>query len=436
MSGQRFAVEFFSRNFDKFLLRYESGDYDIVQHWLVDGSLQDERRNDPFALQYSDSEIVQLLSSAYYKGMIELLEANSKIQQELLSEILKIEIKYAGNPIETFEELHRLSGDMVRSYKVKEFEKKLKTADFSLTQHLEDKEETEILYTYSRRLRGGIVTDFRGGVQISHIVARTKDFRHGDKLRFINETTHRDGKTYNFEVVERVDLPQKDRVELSICEVKSDSLGSYIDTYYDKELCQDMPIIIGDTQQKIYLNDDDIKLYSIEDGMYIDAAYWENKPNNVKIVWRHTSETNDVTPKLPSFYKKGKVKAEDDNIPLSSIECSILKDKKICVVGFDPRDAVLNDAIRRIGGKYISISGDGEQKSTVMRKIKDADCIVTNYSYSNHTFIKQMNFYAKEAGVSIRNIPSFGITSILRAAIAALMGTRVGQELVLEDVKN
>jgi hypothetical protein len=444
MSSQRFARDFFANNFEKFILRYESGDFDIVRHWIEDGDLRNERKKDPFILQYSDQEIVKILSKVYHEGLAEIFSAKSKTLIELQEQLAhyyerKFYIDSQYKPESAYEsERYRIenicsiSRRITDIYKARDFEKNLISCSFTLNgddiEVVRSPKEKERLYTYERKLRGGYVRDFRGGILLSHGAVRHKDFRHGDKLRFTHETPHRDGVTFHFDVAERVDLPQPDRIEINIAKLKSDGNKLYIDSYYCPKT-GDMPsITVEDTQQRFYFSDKDIKDYMLEADMFIDAAYWKDNPETIKVLWRHTVEPTQSSPKLPSFYKQGKDKDDDnDNLPLSSIECAILRGKKIAIVGCDPREAILKETLKRIGSDFVAISGDGEPKATVMSRLRNVDAVVANYKYSNHIFIKQMNAYCKEIDMPIRNISTFGISSMLRAAISAMTGTRVGE---------
>ncbi len=150
--------------------------------------------------------------------------------------------------------------------------------------------EKEELHKFERKLRGGAVASIKPhGTFVPESEIRKMGFEHGDLLRV--KTTYRQaGQTrYEFELFEKKNESQPQRVQLDRCLVRKDAMMFYVDTYMEDG--EERDIRLEDSPYRFIIRDDDVKSFKLAPGERVDLAYWANHPSGAKVIWKHLNES-------------------------------------------------------------------------------------------------------------------------------------------------
>lgn len=143
------------------------------------------------------------------------------------------------------------------------------------------------LHRFERKLRGGIVTSVRPhGTFVPESEIRRQGMEHGDLLRVKKSYRHDGQIRYEFELAEKRQEAQPERIQLNYCLVKSEASMYYADSYMNSD-GEEQSIRIDEMPHRILIKDEDVKMFKLEAGDLVDIAYWANHPTGAKVIWKH-----------------------------------------------------------------------------------------------------------------------------------------------------
>ena len=142
----------------------------------------------------------------------------------------------------------------------------------------------ETLHVFERKLKGGYVSSVPGGTHIRELIRRQKGWMDGDLLRVVSVDEKVSPPKYEFELAERVNREQPNRIEIIGAEVKMDPGYFYVDRY-DPDGSGWREIRINDQPERIRIKDEDVEEMRIRIGDRIDLAYYKENPKSVRVVW-------------------------------------------------------------------------------------------------------------------------------------------------------
>lgn len=142
-------------------------------------------------------------------------------------------------------------------------------------------EANQAIYVFERKLRGGLVHLPDADYFIPEQMVRDMNVTHGDEVEITGEYMHKGMKRFNFRIVNRIGEPLKNRIQLDEYVVTSSedskSLILHSDINGNREVFE----------HTYHISHNDIANYSIEEGSVVDAAYYEDNPEGISIIFKH-----------------------------------------------------------------------------------------------------------------------------------------------------
>jgi hypothetical protein len=274
----------------------------------------------------------------------------------------------------------------------------------------EEVQPTEVLYTFERKLRGGIVNGIEPPYFIPEKLIRDMRLEHHDKIRIADTSKHGTLTRYHFEIVEKANVGDPaGRVELSYCVVESRPTSYVISKYANGE------IIVDGTPLTLTISPKDAQDFYLRNGDLIDVAYYENNLDSLKVLWKYEIRESDPTPTITKKPATKKVEEPKEDIDLESkfpVNLSLLKGKTIVIVGSMYEKLKYQKAFDAIGMNLVHLTGD-ETKLRMRAQIKKADIIVVTTQYVGHNGSVPAAMYAKEFDIPLASVDKNGIQYIL-----------------------
>lgn len=280
----------------------------------------------------------------------------------------------------------------------------------TLTPSTSDEEKS---YVFERKIKGGFISEIDAFVPEK--VIQELALSDGDEIyaEFLFEPEH--GPTrYNYSLAKKLDPPRspKNIVEVNMGIVTYEPRhGGYCIT---KTVNEDQLMYEGEPLV-LKISDNDIDAMSLSEGDVVNAAYYENNPDNPRVRWRHTvgsDQPSYAVPKPSSFYK---TKKDDDKDDVSQV----FKGKTIAVVGYEPGQPAFKEEIEKRGGTMIGLTGR-ENDSTLYASLRKSDGLVIVIGHVGHNGTQKAVDFCKSNGIPHTSTKTFGRTTFVDSAESLL----------------
>ncbi len=279
--------------------------------------------------------------------------------------------------------------------------------------------EEQAGYIFERKLRGGYLQEINAFIPEG--IVRNLNIKHGDLVgakRMIDDTSEGNPKYY-YTLLEKKDgADAPDRGEMNYCIIERES-GALV---VKSNSLTGEKILYKGTSYCLFLNDQEIRQFNLEEGDIVDVAYKVSNPSQHKVTWKHEhSESNE---EIKSFDKRKRPtdpKKEKTDSPTID---QTLKGMNVMIVGNESARSAYQEQIEKRGGTLLW----GHTKEAMERLeplVKKADFIIFLLGLSGHVGMKQIKSFSKEHGVTFQTTFNQGTTSIVRMAetIAIELGT-------------
>ncbi|MFC0273619.1 DUF2325 domain-containing protein [Metabacillus herbersteinensis] len=283
-------------------------------------------------------------------------------------------------------------------------------------------------YIFERKLKGGFLPDLDGGYFIPEKMVRDMQVEHKDKIKIISETPGYPKTLYRFELVEKGNQIDADRVQHYFCKVEKEA-GEL--TICDS---QSGTIKLDEIPYTFIVSQNDKDKYHLQKGDIVDIAYYKENPNGtMKVIFKYDL-VEEASPLMTTEYRKlvsterleKKKNSIDRKTPKEyPLSTHMLKNKSVLVVGGMKRHKDYKEAFESIGAEFYALTGDEghERMSAVVSK---ADIVAISIGECSHAASIFTVETCKQRGIPFSSTHRSGIQSILFCAEAAIRkGTEV-----------
>lgn len=264
-------------------------------------------------------------------------------------------------------------------------------------------------YRFERKFKGGFIPEIEAFVPEKTV--RELDIKNGDLLyaKLIKEVE--DGPDhYTYVVAERRNQkPVEDRMEINFAIVDYDpSINRYI-----AEKTQDGKLIrYNDAPYTVMIPEEDAKDLKLRKDDIVDIVLSKSNPSYVRVIWRWSVEESEDTnrPRPSSYYKK---KDSDDYVSGSMKET--LKNKTVCMMGYEPGKSDMQTEVEKRGGKFLWLSGR-ETSPTLAATMNKADAVILMLGHVGHAGTIAAVDHCKRQGIACGSVQTFGRSSFIAKA--------------------
>ena len=283
------------------------------------------------------------------------------------------------------------------------------------------KEEIEIpavsdedIHRFERRIKGGVVPSLEAFVPEK--IIHELDLCHGDlvKAKFLFKPDNGPAR-YEYEIVERATGPKSpdNIVEIDMAVVSYEPRCGGL--ALAKTVSADEIEYEGE-HLVLAITDEDIEMMDLRVGDIVNAAFYANNPNYMKVRWKYSTneyQSEQSTPKHnASYYKKNdSVKEELEQV---------FENKVIGAMGYVPGQAAYREEVESRGGTFVGLTGR-EGDVSLAGSIRKLDALVMVLGHVGHTGTKWAVPFCKENKIPFTSIKTFGRSAFVDAA-ANLLG--------------
>jgi translation initiation factor IF-1 len=118
-------------------------------------------------------------------------------------------------------------------------------------------------------------------------VVRSLDLRHGDVVRILERD---DRGRLKVQLLERAETDESNRVELKFCLVSMRNEEGRSFLAIDEMLVggeKKRISLPGSKESYLEIKEEDIRFFKLEVGDVVDVAYWVNRPNTFRVIWKY-----------------------------------------------------------------------------------------------------------------------------------------------------
>jgi hypothetical protein len=268
-------------------------------------------------------------------------------------------------------------------------------------------------YRFERKIKGGIVPDIDAFVPEK--IIWELDLCHGDKVYAHFLFKPENGPTrYEYELAEKADPPCEPENIIPI----HMGIVSYEPRVGGLAICKTVnegDLVHEGERLCLKLNDQDIDDMSLRDGDIVNAAFYENNPDYIRVRWKFNDteyQTEQSIERRASAYsrKKETTKKEYEQI---------FKGKTIACMGYEPGWADFTEEVERRGGEFVGITGR-ETRDTLASALKRSDCLIMTIGHVGHGGTQWAVPYCKVNHVPYGDIRTFGRSTFVNKAIELL----------------
>ena len=263
-----------------------------------------------------------------------------------------------------------------------------------------------------RKLKGGILKGKNGDIYVPEKIVRMHGFEHGDYIEAIGD------RLKELVFIKRKDSVTKhesNRVEIDYGVITRTSDGLLVVNQMISNGKLTRIKLDGESPYQFLISQRDIDTYSLKEGSVVSIAYHESDPLSYRVVWCYPERTSEFArpePKPSSFYKDNTSKKEN---LWTDIELTLLKDKKIVIIGADFRSADFKPLAENGNFSLDIFSGD-ESKNRIKAAVKNTDLIISASEHSSHRSSGLAKECAKKYKIPFRAAPT-SQSSIKKAMI-------------------
>lgn len=238
---------------------------------------------------------------------------------------------------------------------------------------IEEEEENQY-FVFKRKLRGGIVLMGEEDYFIPEQMVRDMGLSHDDLVKSGVPYTHENRIRRNFSVVEKRNLTNENRVQLTEFVVSKTSRGLCLvhDTEGTSHLLE------SGEPYTFCISKSDINDYNLKENDIVDAAYYKNNPEGFSIIFKHNR---------PSSYNYSDFKA-------------------VLYAEFNPNTSShvkeQKEALEKLGFEVMLVHG-AEMSSTINQMIRKSHVLVIdNHNLNSRIGMLMMDFFLRKRKVIIK----------------------------------
>ncbi len=280
--------------------------------------------------------------------------------------------------------------------------------------HFEEKTDKESVigkvFRFDRKLRGGLIPDLDGGYIIPEKMVRDMNADDGDLVRVISERDGTEQKLYNFELVEKSNVPNTSRVELRFCKVEKEA-GELI-----VRESQGRMIKLDEVPYTFILREGDKLIYHLDKGDIVDIAYYKANPMTMKVIYKYEIEEplapTSEQKRLISNARKDKGILDEKTELQYPVDLALFQNKRVLIVGGENRHADYIDVFDSLNIGLETMTGN-EGEKRLGPSINRADVVVIVIGEARHAASIQTVKWCKEKGKPFATTYENGIQSVL-----------------------
>ena len=279
------------------------------------------------------------------------------------------------------------------------------------------------VFTFERKVRGGIIQDLEGGYVIPEKMVRDMGIEHLDKVKITSfRKIEEDERTqYWFDIIEKVNAPVPNRIEYKFCKVEKDFGELLVRSSHEGD------IRIDDIPFQIIIKNEDVLTFNLKEGDIIDIAFYKNNPNyTVRVLYKHETDYSSLeninsknTTSNQSDKKKNKTTKQflDRN---SIFNKSLFRDRKVLIVGGVNRKADYRNTFEKLGAEFELASGD-EPKDTLASMISKSEVVGIAVGKCSHDASIFTVDTCKKLGIPFSSTHQAGLQSMVLCVEEAMM---------------
>lgn len=258
------------------------------------------------------------------------------------------------------------------------------------------------IFRVDRKLRGGYIPELNQFIPEG--IIRNLNLDNGDLVRV--ESVPYSMDRYNFYFEKKGEgIPAPGRVQINYCLVEKDGDLLVVNQSFENGK---QNIRIGELPFTFIVKDEDRRFFELQENDLIDIAYYDGKPETMKVIWQHQLDDSNNSPAKSGIYKS-KIKG------IESLVLKTLQDKKILVVGCEPRKAIFQKTIEDRGGTFLWSEVADEAL------IRKADIIIILIRFIRHQTSIDTVRIAKEHQKAFTTMDTLGVQSLIDAAEGLLV---------------
>lgn len=289
--------------------------------------------------------------------------------------------------------------------------------------------ESNMIYEFERKVRGGVILNLEGGYVIPEKMVRDMGIEHGDKVKIISKTEHEERNSYRFEIIERGKGPNPQRQEYKYCVIEKEVGELVVKEYLNIDSSGSIQfddrknIRMDEVPFTCIIDEKDVATFLLKEDDIIDIAFYKNNPNaTTKVLQKHdvyerTAITVEQRRLNTTIAKKAKnfETIEKEII----VDAELFKDRKILIVGCGSRKTEFAETFKKLGAELKHATGD-EGKSVLSAMIMGAEAVVVATGENSHDATKYTIRECKKYNKAFCPTDGNGHQSILLCAEEAL----------------
>lgn len=270
----------------------------------------------------------------------------------------------------------------------------------------ETKVSKENIYKFERKLRGGFIPEIEA--YIPEGIVRKLTLEHGDLVTAKEMNADSDDNKYYYELIEKGDrVEAENRSEWRYCLIEKDG-----NTLMAKRTLEDGgdDIRLDGVPYTLLIKDEEIMEFNLKEGDIIDISYARNNPQYYKVIWKHLTEQQTYNSPFTSGFYKEKTSKNKDKVEKT------LKNKKVLVIGCEPRKSLYKQHVEERGGEFYWAEGT-EGKKRLSSLIKKSDKVILLIRFIRHQASYDVVEICKQINKPFSIVETLGIETVIKEAV-------------------
>lgn len=293
------------------------------------------------------------------------------------------------------------------------FNENAKTKDLNRSVETDNKNKSVLNQKHTdqmvREIVGGLLPKL--SVKIPEKYVRKLNLEHGD---WVKAVPMEQSDRYYFELVKKgegMSKPGRCEVKYGIVEKKGEH------TYVVRESirCGGETFYHHESPLEFIIHDSDVTKHAIKEGDIVDLAYFDDKPEQCRVTWKHYVDYQiQDPPRISGYYKeRNKAKKEYENLFLG---------QSILLIGGDPKKEIFKHHIEMRNGTFLWAKCNAAKKE-LEPLVKQADIIIILIPILRHQTSNDAVELCKKYGKRFKSLHNIGVESVLNAAYEGLFVT-------------
>jgi DNA-directed RNA polymerase subunit H (RpoH/RPB5) len=268
-----------------------------------------------------------------------------------------------------------------------------------------EEEEPEKAFLFERKLRGGYLPKI--GVYVPESIVRKVGIEHGDFVKVEEKIVDEEITKHYFQIYKKGNrIKPEDRKEINYGLVERDG---NIFVVRKTLLNGGEDVRYNDAPYAFLLRNEDILEFQIKEGDIIDLSFSPKDISYNRVIWKHVVEQEIQASSYHSGAYKTKEKSDIKSIPKT------LNDKKILVIGCEPRKTVFKENIESRGGIFSFAEGT-EGYARLSSMIKKADLVILMIRFIRHRASIDAVEICKQLRKPFSVVENLGVHSVIKEA--------------------